>query len=223
MDIYLTGHLVLAFGIFAKIYQSIHHSNHINQINLYIFIIRAIFCPRSETKTPPKKSPRFSCPIFFVRPAPNCYTNTRDETNKQVMGDLHPRPEESPPLVSAKPSRVYTRVSAVSWIEHSPYLLHQQEQEQQEQQERDQRERQSGCRSHSYSSDTSPSSPRLHGLGYVFFFFFILSSALVSEHLSSGRRRTTTIADIFSSSSPSTSQIALSYRWRIRLGSLLRE
>lgn len=98
------------------------------------------------------------------------------------MGDLHPRPEESPPLVSAKPSRVYTRVSAVSWIEHSPYLLHQQQQqEQQEREEREQdqeqRERQSGCRSHSYSSDTSPSSPRLHGLGYDFF-SFILSSAL---------------------------------------------
>lgn len=140
------------------------------------------------------------------------------------MGDLHPRPEESPPLVSAKPSRVYTRVSAVSWIEHSPYLLHQQQQEQQEREEREeqeqQRERQSGCRSHSYSSDTSPSSPRLHGLGYDFFSF--ISSAFVSEHLSSGRR-TTTITDIFFSSSPSTSQIALSYRWRIRLGSLLRE
>lgn len=112
------------------------------------------------------------------------------------MGDLHPRPEESPPLVSAKPSRVYTRVSAVSWIEHSPYLLHQQQQEQRDREEQDQRERQSGCRSHSYSSDTSPSSPRLHGLGYDFFSF--ISSAFVSEHLSSGRRRTTTIADISS-------------------------
>lgn len=94
------------------------------------------------------------------------------------MGDLHPRPEESPPLVSAKPSRVYTRVSAVSWIEHSPYLLHQQQQEQQEreeqEQEQEQRERQSGCRSHSYSSDTSPSSPRLHGLGYDFFFLHLI-------------------------------------------------
>lgn len=91
------------------------------------------------------------------------------------MGDLHPRPEESPPLVSAKPSRVYTRVSAVSWIEHSPYLLHQQQQEQeQEREEQEQRERQSGCRSHSYSSDTSPSSPRLHGLGYVSFFLHLI-------------------------------------------------
>lgn len=136
------------------------------------------------------------------------------------MGDLHPRPEESPPLVSAKPSRVYTRVSAVSWIEHSPYLLHQQQQEQQEQEREDQeqRERQSGCRSHSYSSDTSPSSPRLHGLGYVY-----LILCIVSEHLLSGRRTTTTITDIFFFSPSSTSQIALSYRWRIRLGSLLRE
>lgn len=43
MDIYLTGHLALAFGIFARIYQSIQ-SNHSNQsINLYIFIIRPFF------------------------------------------------------------------------------------------------------------------------------------------------------------------------------------
>lgn len=115
------------------------------------------------------------------------------------MGDLHPRPEESPPLVSAKPSRVYTRVSAVSWIEHSPYLLHQQQQEQQEreeqEQEREERERQSGCRSHSYSSDTSPSSPRLHGLGYDFFFLLLCIVLFLNiYHLDDD---TTTITDIF--------------------------
>lgn len=48
MDIYLTGHLALAFGIFAKnlpINQSINQiiQNQINQINLYIFIIRPFF------------------------------------------------------------------------------------------------------------------------------------------------------------------------------------
>lgn len=168
MDIYLTGHLVLAFGIFAKNLPI----NQIKSINLYIFIIRPFFFVLGLKQKPPqKKSPRFSCPSFFVRPAPNYYT--KYPNTRQVMGDLHPRPEESPPLVSAKPSRVYTRVSAVSWIEHSPYLLHQQQQEQREREEQDQRERQSGCRSHSYSSDTSPSSPRLHGLGYVSFFLML--------------------------------------------------
>lgn len=50
MDIYLTGHLALAFGIFAK-NLPFNQSSHSNQaINLYIFIIRPFFCPRSETK-----------------------------------------------------------------------------------------------------------------------------------------------------------------------------
>lgn len=142
------------------------------------------------------------------------------------MGDLHPRPEESPPLVSAKPSRVYTRVSAVSWIEHSPYLLHQQQEQEQEreeqEQDRDQRERQSGCRSHSYSSDTSPSSPRLHGLGYVFFSLILCIVLFLNiYYLNDDERRRLLTFSFFSSSS--TSLIALSYRWRIRLGSLLRE
>lgn len=63
MDIYLPGHLALAFGILPK-NLPINQSNHSksNQINLYIFIIRPFFCTRSETK---KKSPRFSCPIFL--------------------------------------------------------------------------------------------------------------------------------------------------------------
>lgn len=45
MDIYLTGHLVLAFGIFAKIYpiNQSNHSKSIKQINLYILIIRPFF------------------------------------------------------------------------------------------------------------------------------------------------------------------------------------
>lgn len=77
MDIYLTGHLVLAFGIFAKIYQSI------NQINQFIHLSNPSFFFVLGLKQNQKKSPRFSCPIFFVRPAPNCYTNTRTRpTNK---------------------------------------------------------------------------------------------------------------------------------------------
>lgn len=38
MDIYLTGHLALAFGIFAQksTNQSINHSKSIKSINLYI-------------------------------------------------------------------------------------------------------------------------------------------------------------------------------------------
>lgn len=63
MDVYLTGHLALAFGIFAKILP-------INQINLYIFIIRPFFCPRSETKTPPKKISEIFLPYLFVRACP---------------------------------------------------------------------------------------------------------------------------------------------------------
>lgn len=65
MDIYLTGHLALAFGIFAKIYQSIRSFKSIKQINLYIFIIRPFFCPRSETKKPPKKISEIFLPYLF--------------------------------------------------------------------------------------------------------------------------------------------------------------
>lgn len=69
MDIYLTGHLALAFGILPKnlpVNQSIIP---IKSINLYIFIIRPFFCPRSETKTKKKISEIF-LPYLFVRACP---------------------------------------------------------------------------------------------------------------------------------------------------------
>lgn len=40
MDIYLTGHLALAFGIFAK---NLPNQSKSIQFNLYIFIIRPFF------------------------------------------------------------------------------------------------------------------------------------------------------------------------------------
>lgn len=67
MDIYLTGHLALAFGILPKnlpVNQSIIP---IKSINLYIFIIRPFFCPRSETKT--QKISEIFLPYLFC---PSC-------------------------------------------------------------------------------------------------------------------------------------------------------
>lgn len=51
MDIYLTGHLVLAFGIFAKNLPI----NQIKSINLYIFIIRPFFFVLGLKQKPPQK------------------------------------------------------------------------------------------------------------------------------------------------------------------------
>lgn len=52
MDIYLTGHLVLAFGIFAK---NLPINQSIKSINLYIFIIRPFFFVLGLKQKPPQK------------------------------------------------------------------------------------------------------------------------------------------------------------------------
>lgn len=67
MDIYLTGHLVLAFGIFAK--KSTNQSNQINQF-IHLYNPSFFFCPRSETKTPPKKNLRDFPALAFLSVLP---------------------------------------------------------------------------------------------------------------------------------------------------------
>lgn len=69
MDIYLTGHLALAFGILPKnlpINQSIIQNQ---SINLYIFIIRPFFFVLGLKQKPPQKNLRDFPALSFC---PSC-------------------------------------------------------------------------------------------------------------------------------------------------------
>lgn len=80
MDIYLTGHLALAFGIFAKVLP-INPSFKSNQaINLYIFIIRPFFVLGLKQKKNLRDFPALSfCPRLPLTVIPIRV----DETNKK--------------------------------------------------------------------------------------------------------------------------------------------